>query len=126
MGDMNLIFATAQGNVRRSHMNDFKNIQSNGKIAIRLDNGDSLISVNFCSEQDHVLLASKYGKSIRFSLEALRIIKSRTSSGVRGMKLAEGDEVISQTILKSADFDAELKAQFFAQWFRNSSETIRN
>ena len=111
---MNLIFATAEGNVRRSDMDDFKNIQANGKIAIRLDNNDSLVSVCFCADNDHILLATKFGKSLRFPLEALRVIKSRTSSGVRGMKLAEGDKLISQTVLKSVDFDAELKAQFFA------------
>jgi len=111
---MNLNFATAQGNVRRSDMGDFKNIQSNGKIAIRLDDDDRLVSVSFCSDEDHILLASKFGKSIRFPLTTLRVIKSRTSSGVRGMKLAKGDEVISQTVIKSVDFDAELKAQFFA------------
>ncbi|MBT5827917.1 MAG: DNA topoisomerase (ATP-hydrolyzing) subunit A [Alphaproteobacteria bacterium] len=110
---MNLVFATRQGGVRRSDMDDFKNIQSNGKIAIRLDDNDSLVSVSFCADNDHILLASKFGKSLRFPLESLRVIKSRTSSGVRGMKLANGDEVISQTVLKSADFDAELKAQFF-------------
>lgn len=107
--DLNLVFATSQGHIRRSHMNDFKNIQSNGKIAIRLEDNDALVSVDFCNMNDHILLASKFGKSIRFPVEALRIIKSRSSSGVRGMKLAKGDEVISQTILNESSFDAELK-----------------
>lgn len=112
--NMNLIFATANGNVRRSDMDDFKRINANGKIAIRLDEDDSLIGVNFCSDADHVLLASLQGKSIRFPLEKLRVIKSRTSSGVRGMKLAKGDKVISQTIINGTEFDSELKLQYLA------------
>ena len=107
--DLNLVFATSEGNIRRSHMDDFKNIQSNGKIAIKLEGKDHLVSVDFCNENDHILLASKLGKSIRFPVSALRIIKSRSSSGVRGMKLSKGDEVISQTILNESSFDAELK-----------------
>ncbi len=109
----NLVFATKFGGVRRSDMGDFKNIQSNGKIAIRLDGGDQLISVCFADDNDHILLASKSGKSLRFPLDALRVIKSRKSSGVKGMKLAKKDELISQTVLKAADFDADIKKEFF-------------
>ena len=112
--ELNLLFATAQGNVRRSHIDDFRNIQANGKIAIRLDNNDKLVSVDFCKKQDHILLASKSGKSIRFPLNSLRIIKSRSSSGVRGMKLAKDDEVISQTILNESEFDAETKSNYLS------------
>jgi DNA gyrase subunit A len=106
--ELNLMFATARGNVRRSDMSDFHNIMSNGKIAIRLDEeGDRLIGVQWCSDADHVLLATRLGKAIRFPVEAMRVIKSRTSDGVRGMRLAEGDEVISLTILRGADFTIE-------------------
>ncbi len=111
---LNLIFATSSGNVRRSDMDDFKNIQSNGKIAIKLDDGDSLVAVNFCQDEDHILLASASGKSIRFPLNALRVIKSRSSSGVRGMRLAKKDKVISQTVIRESNFDAELKAQYLS------------
>jgi DNA gyrase subunit A len=109
----NLVFATKLGGVRRSDMGDFKNIQANGKIAIRLDDNDQLISVCFADNSDHILLASKSGKSLRFPLDALRVIKSRKSSGVKGMKLAKNDELISQTVLKAADFDADIKKEFF-------------
>lgn len=98
--NLNIVFATSQGNVRRNDLSDFKRIQSNGKIAIRLDDDDSLISVKVCKDEDHVLLATKAGKAIRFPVSLLRVFKSRTSDGVRGMKLASGDKVISMTILK--------------------------
>ena len=109
-----MIFATAQGNVRRSHIDDFRNIQANGKIAIRLDNNDKLVAVDFCKENNHILLATKEGKSIRFQLSSLRIIKSRSSSGVRGIKLAKNDEVISQTILNDSDFYTETKSNYLS------------
>ena len=73
--------------------------KTNGKIAIRLDEGDSLVNVMACSEDDHILLASRQGKAVRFPVNAVRVFRSRTSDGVRGMKLADGDKVISMTIL---------------------------
>lgn len=110
--ELNLMFATAKGNIRRSDMNDFININAGGKIAIRLDDNDSLIGVKFCSDSEHVLLASKYGKSVRFEVSGTRVIKSRTSNGVRGMKLADGDEVISLTILKDSKFTREQRESY--------------
>ena len=110
--DMFIVFATARGNVRRNDLLDFHSIQSNGKIAIRLDEGDKLIGVNICKEGSHILLASKQGKSIRFPLDALRVFKSRTSDGVRGMKLATGDEAISMSILYGADIDMLVREKF--------------
>ncbi len=97
---LNIIFATSQGNIRRNDLSDFKRIQSNGKIAIRLDDNDLLIDVKVCKDEDHVLLATKSGKAIRFPASSVRVFKSRTSDGVRGMRLASGDYVISMTILK--------------------------
>lgn len=98
--NLNIMFATAKGNIRRSDLLDFKKIQSNGKIAIRLDEDDKLIDVKPCKEDEHILLATKSGKALRFPVESLRVIKSRTSDGVRGMRLAEDDSVISMTVLK--------------------------
>lgn len=97
--DLHIMFATAKGNIRRNDLSDFKKIQSNGKIAIRLDEDDLLIDVRVCGEEDHILLASKLGKAIRFPVNAIRVFKSRTSDGVRAMRLAGGDRVISMTIL---------------------------
>jgi len=100
-GDLNVIFATAKGNVRRNSMGDFTNVPSNGKIAIRFEEGsdDKLIGVQLCSEEDDILLAARGGKCIRFPVSDLRVFKGRTSTGVRGMKLGIGDEVISSSIL---------------------------
>ncbi len=97
--NMHIMFATSKGNIRRNDLSDFKKIQANGKIAIRLDEDDSLVNVMTCSEDDHILLASRQGKAVRFPVNAVRVFRSRTSDGVRGMKLADGDKVISMTIL---------------------------
>jgi len=104
---MNIFFATAKGNARRNDLSDFHDIRSNGKIAIRLDEGDKLVGVKVCDEKDHVLLASKSGKCIRFPVSDVRVFKSRTSDGVRGMKLAEGDEVVSMSILGGIETTVE-------------------
>ncbi|WP_410520839.1 DNA topoisomerase (ATP-hydrolyzing) subunit A [Candidatus Tisiphia endosymbiont of Dascillus cervinus] len=98
--NLNIIFATSKGNIRRNDLSDFKRIQSNGKIAIRLDDNDHLIDVKVCKDEDHVLLATKAGKAIRFPASSVRVFKSRTSDGVRGMRIAASDYVISMTILK--------------------------
>ncbi len=105
--DMHIMFATAAGNVRRNDLSDFKNIMSNGKIAIKLDEGDKLVGVKACSAEDHILLSSRAGKAMRFPVEAVRVFKSRTSDGVRGMKLAEGDVVVSMTVLHGIRASAE-------------------
>ncbi len=96
---MNIFFVTAKGNARRNDLSDFHDIRTNGKIAIRMDDDDRLVGVQVCSENDHVFLASKSGKAIRFPVSDVRVFKSRTSDGVRGMKLASGDEVVSMSIL---------------------------
>lgn len=112
--NLNIVFATSQGNVRRNDLSDFKRIQSNGKIAIRLDDNDSLISVKVCKDEDHVLLATKAGKAVRFPVNLLRVFKSRTSDGVRGMKLASDDQVISMTILKGILCSMEEREAYLA------------
>jgi DNA gyrase subunit A len=96
---MHIFFATAKGNVRRNDLSDFHDIRVNGKIAIRLEEGDKLVDVRVCNENDHVLLASRSGKCIRFPVDDVRVFKSRTSDGVRGMKLANGDDVVSMSII---------------------------
>lgn len=96
----NIIFATKKGNIRRNSMNVFENVQSNGKIAIKLDDNDSLVQVALCDDDDHIMLSSKTGKCIRFSLDVLRVFQSRSSSGVRGIKLDTNNEVVAMSILK--------------------------
>jgi DNA gyrase subunit A len=112
--NMHIMFATAKGNIRRNDLSDFKKIQSNGKIAIRMDEDDSLVNVMACNEENHVLLASKQGKAIRFPVNAIRVFKSRTSDGVRGIRLASGDKVISMTILHGIKSTIEERESFLS------------
>jgi DNA gyrase subunit A len=109
---MHIFFATAKGNVRRNDLSDFHDIRANGKIAIRLEEGDKLVAVKVCSENDHVLLSARGGKCIRFPVNDVRVFKSRTSDGVRGMKLADGDEVVSMSILSGIETTAEERYSF--------------
>lgn len=101
-GALSVVFATAKGSARRNAMDSFANIPSNGKLAMRFEEGsdDRLIGVALLDPEDHVLLASRQGKAIRFEGDAIRSFTSRTSTGVRAMTLKEGDEVISLSILK--------------------------
>jgi DNA gyrase subunit A len=104
--NMNIVFATKRGRARRNSLSDFTNIQCNGKIAMKLKDNDALIGIDFCSDYNHVLLATRLGKAIRFSINALRVFKSRSSGGVKAVKLAhKNDEVISMSILKSVELD---------------------
>jgi len=109
---LHIMFATAKGNARRNDLSDFRNIQSNGKIAIRLDEGDKLIGVQTCDDKNHILLAAEQGKSLRFPVGKIRVFKSRTSDGVRGMKLADKDRVISMSVLKSSEIAMEKRDLF--------------
>ena len=111
---LNIMFATSRGNIRRNDLSDFKKIQSNGKIAIRLDDNDTLINVKVCKEDDHILLATRLGKAIRFKVESVRVFKSRTSDGVRGMKLAADDQVISMTVLKGVECAMEEREAYLS------------
>lgn len=101
----NIIFATKNGNVRRNLMDIFENVHSNGKIAIKLDEGDLLVQVMLCDDNNHILLSSKNGKCIRFPVDTVRIFQSRSSSGIKGIKLESNNEVISMSILKDSKID---------------------
>jgi DNA gyrase subunit A len=105
---LNVMFATSGGTVRRNDLSDFVSINRSGKIAMKLEeSGDRLIGVDTCNDQNDVLLSTKQGKCIRFEVSDVRVFQSRSSVGVRGIKLAEGDEVISMSILKHVEFDTE-------------------
>jgi DNA gyrase subunit A len=112
---MFVMFATASGDVRRNRLSDFTNVMANGKIAMRLEQpGDRLIGVQTCSESDDVLLAARGGRSIRFPVSDVRVFSSRTSTGVRGIKLGEDDRVVSMSILahveaETAERDAYIR-----------------
>ncbi len=120
-GELNVVFATAKGSVRRNSMDAFANIPSNGKFAMRFDEGseDRLIGVALLTSDDDVLLATRQGKAIRFAADDIREFVSRTSTGVRGMTLkGAGDEVISLSILHRVGTTAEEREQYlkFAPW----------
>ena len=131
-GRLHILFATAKGLVRRNSMDQFANIQRAGKIAMRFgtdeegeDAGDRLIGVTLLTEEDDVLLATRGGKAIRFAATAVREFQSRTSAGVRGARLAEGDEVISLSILRGTPFDTEQRDAYLraAPWKEGDRET---
>jgi DNA gyrase subunit A len=98
-----VIFATKSGDVRRNELSDFVSINRNGKIAMKLDAGDAIVGVQTCADDDDVLLTTRQGKCIRFAVSDLRVFASRASTGVRGIKLAEGDEVVSLSLLRHSD-----------------------
>ena len=110
--NLSIMFATSQGNVRRNSLMDFVNVQSNGKIAMKLDEGDKLINVRICHEDNDIMLAARGGKCIRFPVTEVRVFVGRNSTGVRGIKLAEGDEVISMSVLNHSDATSEERDEY--------------
>jgi len=109
---LSVMFATSQGNIRRNSLMDFVNVQSNGKIAMKLDEGDKLINVAMCDDNDDVMLAAKSGKCNRFAVADCRVFVGRNSTGVRGIKLADNDEVISMSILKHIKVPTEEREEY--------------
>ncbi len=102
---LHLLFATASGNVRRNRLSDFRNVRATGLIAMKLDDGDRLIGVATCREGQDAFLATRKGRCIRFELsdDTVRVFAGRDSSGVRGIRLAGGDEVISLSVLRHVE-----------------------
>jgi DNA gyrase subunit A len=107
-----LMFATQSGTVRRNELEDFEQINRAGKIAMKLDEGDHIVSVDLCTEQDNVLLTSAQGQCIRFEMTDIRVFQGRNSVGVRGIKLDEGDKVISMAILRHVDATPDERSAF--------------
>lgn len=110
--NLSIAFATSSGNIRRNSLMDFVNVQSNGKIAMKLDEGDKLINVAMCDENNDIMLATRMGKCIRFPVTDVRVFVGRNSTGVRGIKLATGDEVISMTMLKHIKASVEEREEY--------------
>ncbi len=112
--DLHLVFATASGNVRRNRLADFRNVRSSGLIAMKLDEGDHLVGVATCREGDDVFLATRLARCIRFQItdDTLRVFAGRDSNGVRGIRLAAGDEVISLSVLRHVDATVEERAAY--------------
>jgi DNA gyrase subunit A len=114
-GEFTVVFATARGNVRRNSLADFTNIKANGKIAMKFegaDTGDRLIGVLPCPVGSDILLATRFGQCIRFVAEDVRVFSGRDSTGVRGIRLAEGDEVISLSLLRHVACTTEERAAY--------------
>lgn len=115
-GDLEIVFATSKGGIRRNKLSDFQNIRANGLIAMKLEEeGETLISVRTCTDQDDVLLATHLGRCIRFPVTEVRVFSGRTSTGVRGIKLAGGDAVIGMSILHHTDYSMEERAAYLKQ-----------
>lgn len=100
---LHVMFATRSGGVRRNKLSDFQRVNRNGKIAMKLDEGDAIIGVHICRPDDNVLLTTAAGMCIRFKVEDVRVFSGRTSTGVRGIKLSDNDRVISMAILHGVD-----------------------
>ena len=100
---LHVVFATKSGDVRRNALSDFVQVNKNGKIAMKLADGDGIVGVATCTDDDDVLLTTRNGRCIRFSLSDLRVFQSRASTGVRGIKLGAGDEVVSLSLLRHTD-----------------------
>jgi DNA gyrase subunit A len=105
--NLDVMFATTSGTVRRNKLSDFADVRRNGIIAMKLDEGESIVDVQMCTEGDDVLLTTALGQCIRFPVPEVRVFQGRTSMGVRGINLAAGDRVISMAILRHSDATPE-------------------
>lgn len=110
-----LMFVTASGTVRRNRMSDFDSIRANGKIAMKLDEGDSLISVLPCNEDQDVLLTTYRGRAIRFPVPEIRVFAGRNSTGVRGITLGKDDRIIGMAMLNHGESDSAVRAAYIKQ-----------
>jgi DNA gyrase subunit A len=109
---LDVMFATASGGVRRNKLSDFVQVNRNGKIAMKLDEGDAIVDVAICTEDDDVLLTTAQGQCIRFCVTDVRVFKGRDSTGVRGISLAKDDTVISLAILRHVEATADERAAY--------------
>ncbi|MBX9620763.1 MAG: DNA gyrase subunit A [Alphaproteobacteria bacterium] len=112
---MHILFATSSGQVRRNALSDFTNIRANGKIAMKLEEGEQLIAVSSCNETNDVLLTTREGRCIRFAVTDVREFVGRTSTGVRGIRLTKGDKIVSMSILHQVDFTIEERDAYLKQ-----------
>jgi DNA gyrase subunit A len=114
-GELELMFATRSGKVRRNSLADFESINRNGKIAMKLDEGDRIIDVAICRPSDDVLLTTADGQAIRFACDDVRLFKGRDSDGVRGIRLDDGDHLISMAILLHVDAEPAERSAYLKQ-----------
>ncbi len=121
---LHLVFATASGNVRRNRLSDFRNVRAAGLIAMKLDENDRLIGVSTCRDGDDVFLATRKGRCIRFQItdDTLRVFAGRDSSGVRGIRLSNADEVVSMSVLRHVGASVEERAAYLKQRRSNGDD----
>jgi DNA gyrase subunit A len=111
-GNLDVMFATTRGTVRRNKLSDFVDVRRSGMIAMKLDDGEAIVDVQICTERDDVLLTTANGQCIRFPVADVRVFTGRTSMGVRGIALDNGDKVISLSILRHVDATSEERAAY--------------
>ena len=111
-GNLDVMFATTGGNVRRNKLSDFVDVRRSGIIAMKLDEGEAIVDVQICTEHDDVLLTAAGGQCIRFPVTDVRVFTGRTSMGVRGIALAEGDKLISLSILRHVEATSDERAAY--------------
>ncbi|WP_390634150.1 DNA gyrase subunit A [Oryzibacter oryziterrae] len=115
--ELDVVFATRFGTVRRNKLSDFTQVNRNGKIAMKFDDeADGIVGVETCTEQDDFLLVSALGQCIRFPVDDVRVFKGRDSTGVRGISLGEGDQLISMTIVHHFDASPAERTAFQKRW----------
>jgi DNA gyrase subunit A len=114
-GELDVMFATTRGTVRRNKLSDFTGVRRSGMIAMKLDEGEAIVDVQTCTERDDVLLTTALGQCIRFPVSDVRVFQSRNSMGVRGIALGRDDEVISMTILNHFDATPEERSVYLKQ-----------
>ncbi|MEZ0224735.1 MAG: DNA gyrase subunit A [Alphaproteobacteria bacterium] len=121
---LDVIFATSHGTVRRNSLEDFRNVRANGLIAMKLEGDEKLIDVRTCTDKNDLLLSTRKGKAIRFGVADLRVFKSRASTGIRGIKLMDGDEVVSISVIHSVEASADERIAYLkrASKERNQEE----
>jgi DNA gyrase subunit A len=108
---LNIVFATARGLVRRNSLSDFRSIRQSGKIAIKLED-DQLVDVRICKDEECIMLATKMGKAISFLVNEMRVFKSRSSSGVKGITLNKKDEVVNMSVLGEVNYPVEQRSNY--------------
>ncbi|MFN3954574.1 MAG: DNA gyrase subunit A [Pararhodobacter sp.] len=113
--DLQIVFATSQGDVRRNALSDFTNVMRNGKIAMKLPEGVELIGARIADEDDDVMLVTAMGRAIRFPTTDVRVFKGRDSTGVRGIRLATGDLVVSMAVIRHFNATPEERAAYLKQ-----------
>lgn len=113
--NLQIFFATSNGDVRRNALSDFTNVMRNGKIAMKLPEGVSLVNARICDENDDVMLVTALGRAIRFPTTEVRVFKGRDSTGVRGIRLAEGDRVVSMSVIRHFEATPEERAAYLKQ-----------